>query len=81
MVVQIEAEPTEFVAQIVYLAQQSAGHFVAQALVQVAFPVKEPAFRAGHLPHQDGALGEWQPRDKAVAFRLGRAGGATPRTA
>jgi hypothetical protein len=54
----VQAQPTELAAQIVYLDQPSAGHFVAQALAQVALVVKETALQECHFPRHEGSLGE-----------------------
>jgi hypothetical protein len=58
VVMKVQAQPTEVAAQIVYLDQPSAGHFVAQALAQVARVVKEAALQECHFPRHEGSLGE-----------------------
>jgi hypothetical protein len=56
LVAQIDAQPTEVVAQIVYLAQQDASLFIAKVATPVAFLVKEAALQQCHLARQSGPL-------------------------
>jgi hypothetical protein len=51
-------EPTELVAQIVYLAQQPQGHLVTQIRAQMPVLVKEAALQTCHPPSESGPLVE-----------------------
>jgi hypothetical protein len=54
----VQAQPTEVAAQVIYLDQPSAGHFVTQALAQVAVVVKKTALQECHFARHEGSLGE-----------------------
>jgi hypothetical protein len=58
VVVEIESQPTELVAQIVYLAQQPPGRLVTQIMPRMAILVKEAALQPCHPPSESGPLGQ-----------------------
>jgi hypothetical protein len=67
VVVEIESQPSELVSRIVYLAQQSPGHFIAQLTARMVVLVKETARRACHPCSESGALGERKAASDSVA--------------
>jgi hypothetical protein len=71
VVVQIDRQPAEVVAQVVDLAEQSAGRLVGQPWPGVALYVKEAPFQDGYFSCREGSLGERQPPGNTEALQLG----------
>jgi hypothetical protein len=58
VVVEIEWQPTELVAEVVYLAQQPPGRLVTQIRARLAIMVKEAALKLCHPPSESVPLGQ-----------------------
>jgi hypothetical protein len=57
LVMHVEAQPTKFTTQIVYLSQPPADRFVTQAWARVALVVKKAALQECHFPRYAASQG------------------------